>query len=117
MASRSLESTHSSLGTSNTSQYVVPTSNRYAVLSNNLELQPLNSMRLSVHSDKSLKSFPKNGRHHVQGHHWKNPPSMKQRRQQANYIMDNPTLHEQTKYKEADSLIPNLSQWCYKSET
>ena len=36
MASRSPESTHSSLGTSNTSQYIVPTSNRYAVLSNNL---------------------------------------------------------------------------------
>jgi len=32
MASRSPESTHSYLGTTNTSQYIVPTSNRYAVL-------------------------------------------------------------------------------------
>jgi hypothetical protein len=107
MVSRSPESTRSSFGTSNTSQFVVPTLNRYAILSNNLEPQPLNSMRLSVHSEKSLKFLPKNGKHHVQGHHWKNPPSMK-RHQQANYIMDNPTLQEPTKYEEADGLIPTL---------
>jgi len=65
-------------------------------------------MRLSVHSDKSLKFLPKNGKHHIQGHHWKNPPSMKQRRQQANYTMDNPTLQEPKKYEEADSLIATL---------
>jgi len=30
------------------------------------------------------------------------------RHQQANYIMDNPTLQEPTKYEEADGLIPTL---------
>jgi hypothetical protein len=74
-AIRPPETTYTSPGTSNTCQYTVPITNRYALLSNHLEPQHLNYTTFSPDSDQSSRFLPKIRNNHVKGHQWKKSPA------------------------------------------
>jgi hypothetical protein len=99
---------HASVGTSNTCQYTIPSTNQYAVLSNNLETQQFNDTTFSSDFEQPTRFLPKASTSHVKGHHWKKPPSMKQRRQTTTHQLDNSNLQEQRKNNDGTCHIPTI---------
>lgn len=104
---------HSSLGASNFSKYTIPTANRYAVLSNHLELQqPKDSTYSSDFRHPS--SYPTNiSNKYSRRPHYKKPISTTQNKGSSTLPMDNHNLQEFRKIEEEISPIPTIVNGLY----
>jgi len=68
-ATRPPKTAYASFGTSNSYQYTVPITNRYAVLSNRLEPRQLNGTTFSSDFGYPSRFLPKTCNNHVRGNH------------------------------------------------
>jgi hypothetical protein len=105
-ATRPLKAAHTSLRSTNTSQYTVQTTNQFAVISKHTKLQQPNGTIFSSDFVQPSRLIPKINNRYVKGRHWKKLSAAEQFEPSTTHLLDNPNLPNPKKNEDDSSPIP-----------
>jgi hypothetical protein len=107
-ATRPPKTAHTSLGSTNASQYTVQTTNRFTVLSRHTEPQQLNGTTFSSDFVHPSRLIPKSNNRYDKGRHWKKSSATEQFELSTTHLLDIPNLPKPKKNEDGASPIPTI---------